>query len=208
MGRGRSNCTSFFPTQNSKIKGWLRAAATTPTGTSYAEWVDVLNSNPAVQATSTKRPSTSTSTNGLPVVLFDGGDLMQWPLSASINNMTDKFGLIFRFKPAVVNTIQRLFNATIAAGASVGFEKFSIYLVNRTLVIEIYITNATGRTVTTGNIFLAGEYTHVYFQYDSSRGGDANAVIYADKTLLSPSFGNIGVGGTLAALQAPTGNMI
>ena len=142
-------------------------------------------------------------------MVFDGSDVHVWPLAAGTNNRTDTLGFWIWFKPATAASVQRLLNITIATGAAVTFEKLSLYANNRTLVCEAYITNATGRVATTAtNVLTAGTWTSIYLQYDSSRGGDANLAMYTDGTSRSLNYANIGVGGTLGALQSPTGNCL
>ena len=200
---------AFDPRDTGKLAGWLRLQASTPSSGEWASVVDALNSNPAAQPGANRKPAVGTSGNGLQTMVFDGSDMLLWPLNASINNRTDKQGYWFWFKPAVVNTLQRLLNITIATGAAATFEKLSFYANNRTLVCEVYITNATGRVGTTAsNVLTAGAWHAIYLQYDSSRGGDANLAMFVGGTSASLNFTNIGAGGTLGALQAPTGNCI
>jgi hypothetical protein len=200
---------AFEPRDTGKVAGWLRLQASSQSGGEFTNWVDAVNSNPAVQADTDRRAAVSASVNGLPTMVFDATDMYQWPLSAAINNMTTKLGFWFWFKPSNVAAVQRLLNCTITTGAAATFEKFSLYANNRTLLCETYITNATGRVGTTAsNVLTVDTYTAIYMQYDSSRGGDANLAIFTDGTSRTLNYTNIGAGGTLGALQAPTGNII
>jgi hypothetical protein len=210
MSRARGSFRGLFnPVSSGLVAGWLRLSASTQSGGEYTNLVDVLNSNPAVQADTDRRCAVSTSANGLLTMVFDGSDMYQWPLSAAINNMTTKLGFWLWFKPASVASVQRLLNATIAAGAVAGLEKFSFYTNNRTLVCEVYVSNTTGRIGTTAsNVLTAGQWHSIYLQYDSSRGGDANLAMYVNGVQVSLNYSNIGVGATLDVLQAPTGNIL
>ncbi len=199
----------FSPAQVSAVSAWLRLADSTQSGGEWTSITDVLNSNPVTQTDADRRTAVGTSVNGLPTMVFDGSDVHVWPLSATTNNRTDTLGFWLWFKPATVASAQRLLNITVTTGAAVTFEKLSIYANNRTLVCEVYITNATGRVGTTATkVLTAGAWTSIYVQYDSSRGGDANLAIYTDATARTLNYTNIGAGGTLAALQSPTGNCL
>lgn len=200
---------AFDPRDSGKVSGWLRLAASSQSGGEWTSLTDVLNSNPAVQADADRKCAVGSSANGLPTMVFDATDMYQWPLNATINNRTDKQGYWLWFQPNGVSGVQRILNATIAAGAAVTFEKFSLYANNRTLVCEVYLTNANGRAfTTTTNVLTSGTWTSIYLQYDSSRGGDANYALYTDGVLRSNNIINIGAGGTLGALQQPTGHIL
>ena len=211
MSGARGSLRGFFnpAAQGGIVAGWLRLAASVQSGGEWTSLVDVLNSNPAVQADADRRCAVGSSANGLSTMVFDGSDMYQWPLSATINNMTAKLGFWLWFKPATVASVQRLVNITIATGAAATLEKLSLYANNRTLVCEVYATNATGRVfTTTTNVLTAGVWTAIYMQYDSSRGGDANYALFTDGVSRANNGANIGAGATLGALQAPTGNAL
>lgn len=207
--RARRSFRTGSPRSAPEITGWLRLQASEQSGGEWVNYVDVLNSNPAVQADADRKCAVGTSANGLPTMVFDGSDMYQWPLSVTINNMTGPLIFVFFFKPAVVNTIQRLLNATIATGASAGSEKFSLYCVNATLSCEIYRTNTTGRQATTASsVLTAGAWSCIAMQYDHRRGGDANYTMHVDAVQVTNNFANIGAGATLDVLQQPTGNIL
>lgn len=201
--------SAFDPRDSGKVAGWIRLAASPQSGGEWTSLVDVLNSNPAVQADADRKCAVGAAANGLPTMVFDGSDMYQWPLNAVINNMTTKLGFWLWLKPATVASVQRLLNITIATGAAATFEKLSLYANNRTIVCEIYASNATGRVfTTTTNVLTAATWTAAYMQYDSSRGGDANYALFTDGVSRANNGANIGAGATLGALQAPTGNAL
>lgn len=103
---------------NTAILGWLRLGApgTTITGSGYSSVVDVLNSNPAIQATDANRPINGTSANGLPIATFST-HFLQWSLNAS-NNGATKMGIAGYFKLANVVGNKTLAVSTLTAGGA------------------------------------------------------------------------------------------
>jgi hypothetical protein len=201
---------SFSPTNTNKVSGWLRLAVSDQSG---GEWtpniVDVLNSNPAVQTDTDRRAAVGASGNGFPTMVFDGTDVHRWPLSATINNMTTKLGFWFWYKPSSVTGVQTLINIAIATGGGIGSNKIEIFNNTTRIGSNVYVTNVTGRQGHTPLLSIAiGVWYAVYVQYDSSRGGDPNLVIFIDGVSQTLSFVNIGAGATLDVLQSPTGNAL
>jgi hypothetical protein len=204
------NQGGFSPAQVSAVTSWLRLAASTQSGGEWTSIVDVLNAgSPVTQTDADRRTAVGSSGNGLPTMTFDGTDVHVWALNANTNNRTDKLGFWLWFYPNTVSGVQRLLNITVATGCAVGLEKLSFYANNATLLCEVYATNTTGRVGTTAtNVLTAQTWHAVYLQYDSSRGGDANLAIFTAGVSRSLNYTNIGVGATLGALQAPTGNCL
>lgn len=199
----------FDPRDTSKLSSWVRLENSSQSAGEWNSFLDVLAASTLPQTDADRKAAVGTSANGLPTAVFDGSDMYLWPLNGSINNMTTKLGFWFWFKPAAVASIQRLLNCTIAAGGAATFEKFSLYTVNQTLQIEIYVTNATGRVATTAsNVLTAATWHSIYMQYDSSRGGDPNLALYVNGSAVTMNYANIGAGATLSVLQAPTGNIV
>lgn len=199
----------FLPTNLSKLSSWLRLAVSSQSG---GEWtpsiVDVINAgNPVTQTDTDRRTAVGASANGFPAMVFDGTDVHVWPLSNTINNMATKLGFWFWFKPAVVNTLQRLLTIAVSAGGS-SVEKLQIYVNNTTLRAECYINNTTGRNLTTGAVLSAGAWHSIYFRYDSSLGGDANGIFFVNGVSAAVTGSAIGAGGAsdLTVLPQPTGN--
>lgn len=198
----------FDPRDSGKVSGWLRLAASSQSG---GEWtpsiVDVLNSNPVVQTDVDRRAAVGASANGFPTMVFDGTDVHLWPLSNTIQNMATKLGLFFWIKPATVVGVQVHFSVGTVGGASA--RKIFLYQNGSTLVADCYISGTDGRSLASAALTLtAGAWHSVYWQYDSSRGGDANMALFVNKVSIGLTGANLGVGGTLTVLPQPTGNML
>jgi hypothetical protein len=71
-----------------------------------------------------------------------------------------------------------------------------------------YLDNFNGRAGATPAVLTTGVWTAIYFQYDSSRGGDANIAIYINGVAQSLTYTNDGVGGTLGQLQVASGSAV
>lgn len=174
-------------------------------------WDVVLETGGAAsitQATALRRPAQGT-VNGRNVAVYSGVSSLVMPLDASGtgNNQTTKFCYGLSVKPATVVDVQRLITIAFTSGVA-NAEKLHIYANNATLRAEIYMTNSTGRVLTTGNVLTAGVRSTVWFQYDSSLGGDANAKFFVGATDVGGTFANLGAGATLGVLPTVTGNAI
>jgi len=189
--------------QFSEASAWLRLQASTQSAGKWTSVKDVLNVNPAVQADLDRQPAVGSSLNGLPTMVFDGTDVLPWPIAAS-NYSTDKLGYIFWFKPASVSGAQMLIQVPIN-GANISFAASGAALQS-----SIYMTpGATGRSATSVGFSLLPDVWHcIYWRYDSSLGGDANIAYYVDGALLSMSYANLGAGQALGVLPAASGSML
>ena len=198
----------FDPRDSGKISAWLRLSVSTINSGEYDTVVDVLNSNPTSQADTDRKPAAATSANGLPVMTFDGSDMLVWPLIAA-NNSTTKIGWAFWYKPAstsgVVQEMITIFNGSGGASA----KKLQLYQFSSQIFGEAYISGSDGRAANTPSSTVAsGTWVWVRLDYDSSRGGDDNLRLYINGSLPSITYGNLGVGGTLTTLPAATGNAL
>lgn len=196
----------FLPTNLGKVSAWLRLAASSQAS---SEWtpsiVDVLNANPVTQTDTDRRAAVGVTANGYPTMVFDGTDVHVWPLSAAVQNMTTKLGFWIWFKPASIASVQHLvFIGAPAASA----QKFDIYANNAQVFVEVYASGTIGRFGRTGNVLVAGTWSAVYIQYDSSRGGDANLAIFHNGASQSLTYGNLGAGAAMTTLPAPTGDAL
>jgi hypothetical protein len=188
------------------VARWYQATTTTPV-TSIPEQ---RGGSPITQAVALRQPTIVTASNGVPVIQFDGTDVLVMPLDASGtgNNGTTKIGYVLGFKPSSVSDLQRLITVGVVAGGA-NVEKLQFYAFNAKLQCEVYMTNTTGRTAaTTNNVLQLGVWSHIYLEYDSSRGGDANVRIYHNGVSEALTFTNIGAGATLGTLPTATGNAI
>lgn len=192
----------FSPLGTGKVSAWLRLAASTISSGEYDAVVDVLNSNPTNQADADRKPAAATAANGLPVMTFDGSDVLVWPITAQ-NYITTKLGYWLWYKPATVAGQQTLLKPPLS-GANV-----NLYGSGSQIQVEIYMTpGSTGRFANCAALSLtAGAWHSIYMQYDSSRGGDANVVFYVNGVLKAMTYGNLGAGEALGVLPSASGSM-
>jgi Concanavalin A-like lectin/glucanases superfamily len=194
----------FTPPQ-AGVSAWLRLAASTPVSSEYETVVDVLNSNPAAQTSANRKPAAGTSANGLPTATFDGTDVVPWPMHAS-NNSTTTWGLALWFNPASVAGSQAILSIRTTP-ASVN--KLMIWLSGSKLAMDAYISGNNGRRIeSTTTTLVAGTWHWLRVAYDSSGGGDGCVSLFVDEAAQSVSASNLGAGGTLGALPAPTGTAL
>ncbi len=195
----------FNPRQLSKLSGWLRLAVSAPVSGEWDTVVDVLNAgSPLSTSGGLRKTAVGAAANGLPTMVFDGTDVHLWPVSPA-HSATTKVGLWFWYKPATVAGIQYLYAVTNGVAGS---STKRLHLRANAAKIDgvAYIDNFNGRAGSTPNVLVAGSYTAIYLQYDSSRGGDANLAIFIGGAAQTLTYANDGAGGTLGALQAASGS--
>lgn len=74
---------SFSPSSLSAVSAWLRVAQATSDVNGISSVPDVLNSNPAVQSVTARKPMPEASAgNGLPCMRFATNDVLVWPITA------------------------------------------------------------------------------------------------------------------------------
>lgn len=193
-----------------KLGAQLRLAESLQSG---GEWtpsiIDARNNNPVTQTDADRRTAVGASANGLATMVFDGSDVHVWPL-ISANNATAKLGFWIWYKPATVAGVQRLITVMAVAGASEN--KLALYANGSTLVGEFYIPGtggAAGRFFTSAaSTLTAGAWHSIYWRYNSSLGGDANVALWVNAVSKSLTPANLGAGGTLTTLTAPTGSFV
>lgn len=197
-----------FPGLASKVIGWPRLAASTQSGGEWTNIVDVINpSSPITQTDTDRRAAVGITSNDLSTMVFDGSDVHLWPLSPA-HNSTTKIGLWFWYKPINATDANYLYAAG-ETSAPVSAARFTLRQLTSQIEARVFIAAdaSTGRSLKTPALTLVGNIWHgIYFQYDSSRGGDANVAIYVNGVNLSLTPANIGAGGTLTTLQAATGS--
>lgn len=192
----------FSPSQVTAISGWLRLAASTAVSGEWPTVVDVLNpGSPMTQPSANRKAAVGASANGLPTMVFDATDVYSWPYSPA-HSSTTKVGIWLRYKPSTVSGTQRLYGDSFA-------NRLQFYATTSKLQCECYISGANGRFgATPTGALVAGAWHAIYLSYDSSRGGDGNLQIWVNGVNLTLTYGNLGVGGTLGALQAATGSTL
>ncbi len=182
-----------------KASGILDLEASTAAG---GEWPTIVDTkNPG-------SPMVQTSGNGLPTMVFDGTDVYLWPQSPA-HSSTTKVGIWFWFKPTDVAGYQMLYLVTTGVAGS-STKRFTLYQQASFLVFQVYTSDNDAREFdTAGGTLVLGAWHSIYFQYDSSRGGDANVAIYVNGILKSTSVSvAAGAGSALGALQAASGSAL
>lgn len=95
---------------------WLRASGATLVSGKVSSLPEIVNANPAVQASDPARPAIGTSVNGLPILQFGAASTLSWPVIAA-NNSRLNYGLGFWFR-APATTVANFFNRRTTAGAA------------------------------------------------------------------------------------------
>ena len=209
MGGARGSFKGLNPIlQLGKVSGWLRLAVSLQSG---GEWtpsiVDVLNAgSPMVQTDVDRRAAVGTSINGFPTMVFDGTDVHLWPQSPA-HSFTTKVGIWFWYKPATVAGVQLIYGVTSGQAGNTT-SRLSMWGQGSDIVVTAMITNTNGRQGNTSvaGALTAGAWHAMYLQYDSSRGGDANLALFINGASKALTYFDIGVGGTLGALQTASGS--
>lgn len=206
LGAQYAGVTPFDPA--TLVSSWLRLQASTQSGGEWTNWVDVMNSNPAVPQTG-RLPAVETSANGLPVAFFAGAtfDAMRWPLITATNGQA-KYGFWARIKPTSIASTQYIYTVNNDAGGA-SAQKCLLLMANPgTLIVGIYQSNFNDYTLTsTGTVFSTSAYTSFGFTYDRD-AGPTNAdrlKVFAGGAYISTTASGAA---TLGTLPAPTGNAI
>lgn len=200
------------PTDVPAVVAWLRTTLATVTAEGVSSVPDALNANPAVQATTTKRPQAVLSSNGLQCLRFEAGDHMTWPMLPALNS-PDHFGIGFWMKPAQVTGWQGV--VTLAVVHPAGVHRVKIVQQSVGMTMEVFPAGSTGAgrygyAAACGLSLTA--WTFVTLEYDNApyRGtAESNRVtITASGTSRSIGFGNQGAGAAMAQLNSFSGNVI
>lgn len=195
--RPRRRRRGFQPPYNAKLKGWLRVGGWTDTGTLTIP--DLLNNNPAVQATAARKPTVNTSNNGLPILDFVD-DLLSWPL-ATYNNGAVKFGFGTHIKLANV-TGNKSIVSTLSTPGGASANKFNALANAAVLRID---DSTVDRHAASGNLDTAWRF--VYIGIDCSKGTETTQVLHAiDTTLQAVAFSSDTAWSS--NMGTPTGNML
>ncbi len=194
------------PFQSGKVSAVLSLPKSTPASAEWPKIVDLLNrDNPAVQTGSVRRPAVGVA-NGQPTMVFDGTDVIKWPLAAN-NNPTAHMELLFWIKPASnVSTRQRILNAGVTSSTN----KLVIDYVIGVFQVNFYRTATAGRQLTTTLGPTASVWQSIRIKFKGAASAvDADAMrVYKNGVNLTGTFGDIGAGGAMTSLNAATGDML
>jgi hypothetical protein len=186
------------------LAAWLRLSGATLVSGDVSSIPDEFSANPATQTTAAARPTAENSANGLPCMRYAGTDLISWPLVAN-NNSVNQWGFGGWFKPDAVANARMIFFA-YAAGGATSAHRMQLFFNVTQVAWQVYINNAAGRSGLTSMGLLSTGWQFVTFEYDKDGATEADQVVITiNGTVCASPGSNIGVGGTLGALTAPTG---
>lgn len=193
------------------LSAWLRFALGTTDVNGFSSVPDMLNTNPAVQATDGRKPDRVLAANGLPLADFVL-DNLSWPLAAS-NNATTRYGVFFHMIPDTVSGDEYIFTAW--TGNTGGGNAARLILARSGTSLQAYVSHASDgssvRLAQLANVFAAATPVCVGFEFNPAGANEAaQCVLSKDGVAGSASFSDSGgtPGGMPAALQNPTGNLI
>jgi hypothetical protein len=204
--------SGFDPRESGAVSAWLRFSQGTVTGAGYSSVPDVLNSNPAVQATDANRPVNGTSANGLPIATFTD-DFLAWPLANGSNNQSPAWGIAFWLRCTPDGTVRRIWSIRLP-GASGGASDNRIEIcsdsnASRGIFADVYNSTVTARRGAVQASFAAATWTFFTLEYDGAQGTEAGKLlITTGGTVRTLSFSDAaGAPGAMpATLIQPTGN--
>lgn len=208
----RNTRARFNPHSVSAISAWLRVPLATVTGSGISSLPDVLSSNPAVQATDTRRPALATSANGYSLADFDGTNMLVWPLVAANNQLvTTGFGL--HLIPGDLTSFGDIVDIWSGAGGASGQN----FLIQRNAAqlwwyVSLGGTNdANVRVAKTADVLAANTPVHLSFEYNGGAATEADrCVICVDGAPQSLTFAQHSptAAAMPASLQNRTGNIL
>lgn len=194
------------PLTVSAVSAWLRLQASSQSGGEWANWVDVLNSNPGA-INSARRPAVAAAANGFPLANFQTNDCVAWSIAASNFNIST-FGIYLDVSPDATAGVQILWSIAPGTNGS-NHRAITTYFSGTSWIVDCYITDANGRQFTFNSAAAAGTNKRYGIEYDSTVGGDGCLTATINGAIQTAnSTANIGAGGTLGAFQAQVGNLL
>lgn len=195
-------------TPPSYASAWLRVADATITGSGVSSLPDLINTNPAVQATDALRPPLGTSANGLPILSFTGAQHLALPTHAS-NANTQRRGVALWIKQAVSGAYNPLFGR-VNPDAGTNVYDFVLSINGNAFNVDIF-KPSWGRNAA-APATLDTNWHFVTFEYDgTAAGGEANiCVLTIDGVPQTCAFvqTNGAASGMPTTLTTPFGNCI
>lgn len=186
------------------LVAWLHATATSG---SVSSVTDVLNANPATQATAVNQP-TAVALNSFPALSFDGvNDWLAWPLTAA-NNASQRWGIALWIKFGSVSGLHCLLTAARISGASA--DRFDISQNGAGLFWDVYTSDGVSRRATMASGLDATTPKYVTLEYDGGQASEVDRCIITlgnvKQTLAFANSAGTPPGSTMpATLVAPTG---
>jgi len=138
---------------------------------------------------------------------FDTNDCVNLPIQASTFNTT-YLGYYFWCKPDAVATSQTLISISIGTGGA-SARVMVLMFSSAALICDVFVSGTAGRRATVTSQAAAGVSRLWGFEYNNDKVGEGNKLtLTRDGAVLSPSFSDVGVGGTLGSLVSATGDIL
>lgn len=200
----------FSPSSISAVSAWMRVASATSNANGISSLPDLLNTNPAVQATNSRKPGTGSAANGLPIMTFDGGDMLGWPLIAA-NNSNTQNGFALWYKPAsVAAAIQVIIGISGDTGSATNYKRQVCQLLNNFAVKVFFTAIANGRqAIAVATVVVPGTWYFITAEYDAAAATEAlRNVLTINGVVQTLTFSDQGTGGAGPNLISVTGNAL
>lgn len=174
---------------------------------SSGEWAsvtDIKNNNPAVNTDTDRRPAVGKA-NNRPTMLFDGTDVLSWPIIAA-NTPTAALEVCLWFKPTSnIATRQRIFHANFSSSNPY----LTIDFVSNVLNVAYYRNNTDGRLLTTATGPVADDWNFLRVKFLGSAGTDATKMIaFINEVNTLGAYSDIGTTGAMTALNTASGAIL
>jgi len=190
------------------VTSWLRASGATSDVNGVSSVPDVLSANPATQSTNANKPALGTSSNGLPILIFDGSnDQLQWPITAG-NLNANTMGFAFWVKPTVTMTGTR--QLIVLRSPLSSADVLELRIDGATLLASIFGPAAgfVGRYAFTGNVFSLDTWAFVSWEFDSAAATDVDrCCLFVNGTRRSTTVLTFGSPGpAMTGIRSATGS--
>jgi hypothetical protein len=190
------------PNIPSNITGWLRNLGSVG---ALASWSNVLSpSVPAVQPTAGRQPITESGGS----VIFDGGDVLSWPLITDMNKNVSTLAYAMWFEPASLAAI----NDLLAIHSGVGGASASMFVMcsqSNNFRLDVRNNGLLGRRGAAVAVVAVGTPAFITCEFNGNLGSEAaRHVITINGVVQSLSFSAISGGTSGTTLNDPTGNAL
>lgn len=194
----------FVPNQLSAVSAWLRVANATLVSGNVSSLPDMLNTNPAVQTATLRRPTLELSAgNGLPCMRFASNNVLSWLITAQSAGGTSQGGWGLWVKLNAASSVQTMIAIRALTGGANG-RKLLLTTSAATASASASPDGTAQKFIDSGNLIDAG-WHFLTLEYDSTQGTDAGKLVL---TVDAVSVGTISGAATLGALFAATGNVL
>lgn len=195
----------FSPASISAVSAWLR---NTTTSGDISSVTDLLNNNPATQATAARRPAGLTDGS---MEFVETVDNLVWSLIGA-NNGLDQTGYALWIEPDSVAVSGNIIVISVGAGGA-SARKLLVRHVTSRIMVQVFDPNAPGANGRQGQsdlgVIAAGRQ-FLTFEYDSTYATEAERVIVTvGGSPIALTFTDVGTpSGDITTLPSVTGNAI